>query len=217
MVQEAHSANLKFTKEDHLDYLLFLPEAYRQRKKWPLILFLHGAGERGSELDLVKAYGLPNRLEAWPECPFIVLSPQCPAESYWTFKLESVRALLDQIDEMYAVDSERIYVTGLSMGGLGTWLLSMIYPHRFAAIAPVSARANRTTACLIKDMPIWIFHGERDDVVPVSESQKMYAALQECAAPEVKFTVYPDAGHDQWEKTYANPELYAWFLSHQRR
>src|SRR5437899_8642360 len=137
MVQEAHSANLKFTKEDHLDYLLFLPKAYRQRKKWPLILFLHGAGERGSDLDLVKAYGLPNRLEAWPECPFIVLSPQCPAESYWTFKLESVRATRSDRGKL-CCRYEPDLCHRLEHGRPGN-----VAPIDDVS-APVSARANRT-------------------------------------------------------------------------
>jgi predicted peptidase len=214
--QQPQSIEVEITKRDRLNYLLFLPEGYDKNPAWPLILFLHGAGERGDDLDLVKKYGLPQRLEAWPDCPFVVVSPQCPAESYWTFKLDSVDALLSKIVNSYAVDPARIYLTGLSMGGLGAWLLAMLHPERFAAIAPVCGRSNRTTACLIKDIPVWVFHGAKDEVVPISESERMVTALQECGA-DVRFTVYPEAGHDSWTETYDNPELYAWFLKHRTR
>jgi predicted peptidase len=218
MTQQKQSVDLVISKRDRLNYLLFLPRDYGKpaTDRWPLILFLHGAGERGDDLDLVKKYGLPLRLETWPECPFVVVSPHCPTDSYWTFKLDALDALLDHVLETYAVDADRIYLTGLSMGGLGTWLLAMIRPDRFAALAPVSARGNRTTACLIKHLPIWVFHGAKDDVVPVGESERMVDALKDCGAA-VRFTVYPEAGHGGWMDTYGNPELYEWFLQHRRR
>jgi predicted peptidase len=218
MPQQAQSIDLEIRKNDRLNYLLFLPEGYSEKSadRWPLILFLHGSGERGDDLNQVKRYGLPKRLETWPDCPFVVVSPQCPAESYWTFKLDALDALLDHVLKSYAVDPARVYLTGMSMGGLGTWLLAMIRPERFAALAPVCGRGNRTTACLIKDLPIWVFHGAKDETVPIGESERMVDALKACGA-DVRFTVYTDAGHDSWTETYDNSALYEWFLKHRKR
>jgi predicted peptidase len=214
--QNKHTIELEINKRDKLDYLLFLPPAYDPAVRWPLIFFLHGSGERGSDIDLVKKFGLPKRLETWQDCPFIVVSPQCPTDSYWTFHLDALNGLLDAIVGTYAIDTDRVYLTGMSMGGLGTWLLAMMVPDRFAALAPVCGRGNRTTACRIKHIPIWVFHGQKDNVVPIRESEIMVEALKQCGA-DVKFTAYPDADHDSWTETYNNPQLYEWFLQHRKQ
>jgi predicted peptidase len=215
MPQIASSIEVRYAKQTHLNYLLFVPPRYGMdaERRWPLILFLHGSGERGNDPELLKAYGMPKVVDAWPECPFIVLSPQCEADSWWTFKLDALNALLDSIIEQYRVDTDRIYLTGLSMGGEGVWNLAMAYPQRFAAIAPICGRSHPSGACLIKDTPVWVFHGAKDDRVPLSESERMVEALRACGA-NVQFTVYPEAGHDSWTETYNNPVLYEWFLQH---
>src|SRR5438067_11719457 len=139
------------------DYLLFLPEGYSKDtdKKWPLMLFLHGAGERGSDVNKVKVHGPPKIVEKRKDFPFIVVSPQCPADSWWrAFELLS---LLDEIQKDYRVDPDRVYLTGLSMGGFGTWELASQAPQRFAAIAPICGGGNPALARRIKDLPIWVF------------------------------------------------------------
>ncbi|MGE5608986.1 MAG: prolyl oligopeptidase family serine peptidase [Bacillota bacterium] len=198
-----------------LDYLLYLPEAYDKdsAKKWPLILFLHGAGERGSDVNKVKVHGVPKIVEGKKDFPFIVVSPQCPEDRWWEpFELN---ALLDEIMASYRVDADRVYLTGLSMGGFGTWDLAMRSPGRFAAIAPICGGGNPVMAFRIKDIPAWVFHGEADPVVPLQRSVEMVEALKKVKA-DVKFTTYPGVGHDSWTQTYENPELYTWFLSHRR-
>src|SRR4030066_1336392 len=126
------------TKTLNCQYLLFLPEGYENKQqRWPMILFLHGAGERGNDLNLVKKHGLPKIIEQQKDFPFIVVSPQCPQGQWWTEKVEVLINLLDEIVNRYNVDTERIYLTGLSMGGYGTWTLAAAYPERFAAIAPI--------------------------------------------------------------------------------
>lgn len=210
--QTEHNFSKEVTLTLSIDYLLYLPEDYDESdNKYPLILFLHGSGERGSELSKVKTHGPPKLIDEGKEFQFIVLSPQCPEDMFWNTDLLS--ALLNEIETNYRVDKNRIYITGLSMGGHGTWSLALSQPNRFAAIAPVCGWSNPTAACTIKHIPIWVFHGAKDMVVPLSASEQMVNKLRSCDA-EVRFTVYPEANHDSWTETYNNDELYKWFLEH---
>ena len=203
------------------DYLLFLPAGYNaaSEKRWPLILFLHGAGERGSDVRLVAKHGPPKVDLATTNFPFIVVSPQCPANKIWSNDL--LLALLDEVETKYAVDTHRVYLTGLSMGGFGTWSLGLSHPEKFAAIAPCCGGGDFITPLLadktkLATLPIWAFHGAKDPVVPIEESERMVNYMKKFGGKEVKFTVYPEAQHDCWTQTYANPELFAWFLLHSR-
>jgi predicted peptidase len=198
-------------------YLLYLPPGYTGQpdKKWPVVFFLHGAGERGSNLELVKVHGLPQEIQQGRDFPFIVVAPQCPLEQRWEAQLEKLDKLYAEILADYRVRPERVYLTGLSMGGQGTWFWSLAHPQRFAAIAPVCGRSFPDRAAEIKNLPVWVFHGAKDAVVPFEESSSMVEALQKSGS-KVKFTVYPEAEHDSWGETYANPELYDWLLSHSR-
>lgn len=205
----------KITKIVSGRYLLFLPKDYvEEKKRWPLILFLHGAGERGDDLELIKRHGPPKIVEEQEDFPFILVSPQCPKDGWWSN--DFLNALLDEVVTRYRVDKDRIYVTGLSMGGFGTWNLAIEYPDRFAAIASICGGGNPLEACKLKHVPVWVFHGAKDNVVPIKKSEEMVNALRECGG-NVKFTVYPEAGHDSWTETYNNPELYEWFLKHRRQ
>ena len=196
-----------------LDYLLFLPEGYeKSAKDYPLILFLHGAGESGTDVTRVKKHGMAKVVETRKDLPFIVVSPQSPGRGW---NPDALDALLDRIILDYRVDRDRVYLTGLSMGGYGTWALAAAHPERFAAIAPICGGGNPKDAPKLKDLPIWAFHGAKDPTVPLARSQEMVDALKAIGSG-VKFTVYPDAVHDSWTETYDNPELYAWFLSHKR-
>ncbi len=198
-----------------LQYLLYLPADYENsEKKFPLVLFLHGAGERGNDLELVKRNGPPKLVEEGKDFPFILVSPQCPSQTRWNYQTQSLITLLDEIESEYRVDKSRIYVTGLSMGGQGTWTLALAQPNRFAAIAPVCGWTDSWEVCKISHLPVWVFHGAKDDIVPVTESQLMVDALKKCGADEIKFTIYPDANHDAWTETYNNDELYKWLLSY---
>ena len=202
------------TKNLSCNYLLFLPEGYDdQEKEWPLILFLHGAGERGNDLEKVKVHGPPKIVEKQKDFPFIVVSPQCPEEQWWTDNLDILINLLDEIVTRYNVDKDKVYLTGLSMGGFGTWALASRYPDHFAAVAPICGGALQTNAYSLLDVPIWIFHGAKDSVVPVQRSQEMYDLIKGRNG-NVKLTIYPEANHDSWTQTYDNQELYDWFLEH---
>jgi pimeloyl-ACP methyl ester carboxylesterase len=196
-------------------YLVFLPDGYEQSgsKCWPLMLFLHGAGERGDDLSKVKVHGPPKMVSQGRSFPFILVAPQCDADRWWV-PIE-LGALLDEVEARYRVDRDRVYVTGMSMGGFGTWAVALEYPDRFAAIAPICGGGDPRDAARIRHVPAWVFHGARDGAVPIEGSRKMVEALK-AAGGHVQFTVYPDAGHDSWSATYANPDLYDWLLANRR-
>ena len=215
--QQSQMFEKEITKTVSCNYLLFLPEDYgKKRQRWPLILFLHGAGERGDDLKKVKVHGPPKMVESRKDFPFILVSPQCPEDDWWTEKVEVLINLVDDIAARYKVDKKRIYLTGLSMGGYGTWALTSAYPERFAAIAPICGGGSRIMSLRLKDIPIWVFHGAKDPVVPLEESEEMVNAIRKRGG-DVKFTIYPDAGHDSWTESYNNQELYDWFLEHRKQ
>lgn len=197
------------------EYLLYLPKEYGKEadKKWPLMVFLHGSGESGTDVQKVAKHGPPKLIAAGKEFPFIVVSPQSPGGGW---NVETMNGLLDEIIAKYKVDQDRVYLTGLSMGGYGTWAWALDSPKRFAAIAPMCGGGMPRRARVLHDTPIWVFHGTKDPTVPIKESQDMVDALKNVGATEVKFTIYPEAGHDCWTVSYDNPELYTWFLEHKR-
>ncbi len=213
-----------------MNYLTFLPKGYQEEenktRKWPMILFLHGAGERGTNVWDVANHGPAKYIVEHQDFPFILITPQCPAKELWSN--ESLLALLNQVEKNYKVDKSRVYLTGLSMGGYGTWNLGTTYPERFAAIAPICGGGQSIQVILaargyapdklksLADLGVWAFHGAKDTVVPPSESEHMLEALKEAKVKEIQYTVYPDAQHDSWTETYDNPDLYDWFLKHHR-
>ena len=235
--QTAESFHRTITKKVGYEYLLALPSGYDPTadKMWPLIIFLHGSGERGTDLWLVAKHGPPKILRGEPTAPhlneaarrllrtqFIVVSPQGPPGKSWDD--DTVVALLDAVTERYKVDPQRSYLTGLSLGGYGTWSVGLKYPERFAAIVPIcgggqpvdawrSAEAKRSS---LLSLGIWAFHGAKDTSVPLAESERMIATLKSVGLAETKLTIYPEAGHDSWTESYADPELYAWLLRHRR-
>ena len=192
-----------------LNYLLSLPDDYEKHDAWPLLVFLHGSGERGDDLELVKKHGPPKLIDAGQKFPFIVVSPQCPKNQRWQASV--LDGLLDDLQSRLRIDSKRIYLTGLSMGGQGTWTWAAQSKERFAAIVPICGRGDRTWGARLADLPVWIFHGAKDTAVPIETSEQMVQALKKAGA-DPKFTVYPEAGHDSWTETYGNPELYKWLL-----
>ena len=219
MAQQECVFETQITMTYRLNYLLFLPEDYGQAldRRWPLILFLHGMGERGDDFDLLKKHGIPKIVETKDGFPFIAVSPQCPADSFWQVQVDALNALLDEVVATYAVDENRIYLTGLSMGGAGTWSVASAYPERFAAIAPIcgSTFMARGFPHSLKNVPVWAFHGAKDDVVPIRHSENAVGALKAIGG-DARLTIYPEARHDSWTETYNNPELYRWFLGHTR-
>ena len=200
-----------------LNYLLFMPRdtSARIAGKFPLIISLHGIGESGNTLSRLKREGLPRILDGYTSFPFIVVSPQCPSTTEWYYDRTDINVikLLDSVVARYPVDTNRIYVTGYSMGGIGTLDLAIRHPSRFAALLPCAFRIEPGwDLCTIKDIPMWAFHGQLDDVIPLAKAQSAITALMDCGGNPT-FTVYPNVYHDSWNQTYANPAVYEWLLS----
>jgi len=205
---------LKTEAAGEVPYLLYLPEDYTPAgKKWPVMLFLHGRGESNGPLSIVKKWGPPRMAERGDDLKYIIVSPQCPAKSNWSAPEQQagLLELLDHVTKTYAVDEDRTYLTGLSMGGYGSWHLAADHPDRFAAVAPICGRGNPADAAKLKDLPIWAFHGTKDDAVPFSGSADMVEAIKNAGGTKIKFTIYEGVGHNSWTTAYATPELYSWF------
>ena len=217
-------------------YQVFVPANFDPHKKWPIVLFLHGAGERGDNGLLQTDVGLGHAIRnTTRDLPFVAVMPQCRANTHWmdpTMQAQALAALEDSIKEFKA-DRERIYLTGISMGGYGTWDLAAKYPGKFAAYVvlcggirgpdsfpelhvdlvddPKVTDPYTETARRIGKTPVWIFHGDADPAVPVAESRKMAQALDHAGA-NVRYTEYPGVGHYSWDKAYAEPGLVEWLL-----
>lgn len=205
-------------KEEKLQYLLILPAGYSQTTdQWPMIVFLHGISSRGENLDLLKRYGPPLLAEEQPDFPFVVLAPQCPDGQYWTNNVDTLVALLDEILKKYLIDQDRVYLTGMSMGGNGTWELASQHPEYFAAISPLAASPKLPNLWLRRftSMPIWAFHGEKDPICPLKDDEAMVNALRARGATP-HFTVLRDEGH-YISDVYKERKLYDWFLANRRQ
>lgn len=233
-VQTPVKSSLKY------NYLVYLPSSYERRQKpYPLLLFLHGAGERGTNLNLVKTHGPPKIVESPTsmqslfgndEFPFILISPQCP--SGWWWENVPLHDLMNEVLKNHDVDPSRIYLTGLSMGGFGIWSYASEYPEQVAAVLPIAGGSGdgtvfwniiRTYTSHLEDLkpanpetlvgiPIWSFHGDSDPTVPISLDRDIVNRVNSLGG-NVKFTVYPGVGHDSWTQTYNNLEIYQWLLS----
>lgn len=207
-----------------LRYLLYLPAGYDPESpaRWPLMLFLHGAGERGDDLAKVASHGPSRMVRDGGDFPFILASPQCPEQTIWD--ADALLALLDELEASHRVDRSRVYLTGLSMGGYGTWEVALRDPARFAAVAPICGGARlidildafRSRNAASTSLPVWAFHGEADTVIPVSETTAAVEALRQQGNEQVRLTLYPGVDHNSWSRAYGSPELFDWFLSHSR-
>lgn len=191
-------------------YFLTLPEGYAadESKEWPLLVFLHGAGERGDDLNLLKKHGPPKLIAAGKKFEAIVVCPQVPAGESWN--PHGVKALVDKVKESHRVDDARVYLTGISMGGFGTFDTITAYPDVFAAAVPICGGAGIGILKFgaLKNTPVWMFHGAKDPTVPVEYSEMAMKWFERNKAPNAKLTVYPEALHDSWTQTYDDPEVW---------
>ena len=199
-------------KEVIMRYWQFVPKGYNGKKNLPLMLFLHGAGERGDNLDKVKRWGPPKLVGKRKDFPFVVISPQCPRGTWW--KVEGLYQLVNHVADSLKIDRQRMYVTGLSMGGFGSWQLMDRYPKLFAAGVPICGGGKAESAKNLVDIPIWAFHGDADGVVKADLSKLMIKAIEKAGGKKARLTLYPGVGHNSWSRAYANEEVYKWLLSH---
>jgi predicted peptidase len=193
--------------------VVYLPPGYSPNggKHWPLILFLHGGNPQSESLDFIRTQGLCAFAISDPGLPFVIISPASPPG--W-FSTASLDALLDEVLKNYDVDPDRVYVTGLSLGGFGTWDLAAESPDRFAAAVPIASYGDPNDAQRLKNLPIWAFQGSADPV-PVQADKDCIAAVR-AAGGRVNLTIYPGVGHDSWDRTYHNLNLYPWLLKQRR-
>lgn len=191
-------------------YLLYLPDSYDSSKgEFPLLIYLHGASVRGNELNKIKAYGLPFLIDKGENFDFIVVSPQCPASKSWSSE-NWFEPLYKELSEKYQIDSNRVYITGMSLGGYGAWNTAMEYPFRFAAVVPLCGGGDIENVCELSNIPVWTFHGTADSLVPISETEKLVNALKKCNG-NIKFTRLEGKGHSiHW--VYEDKEIYSWML-----
>ncbi len=202
--------------ESVFDYLLYLPKNYDVQKKYPLLIFLHGAGERGNDLSILKRHSIPCLFDGDVNYEAIVISPQCKADKTWSSTPEKVVEFINEMTEKYNADKDAVVITGISMGGYGTWQIIMDNPGLFAAAAPICGGGMAWRAEVIKDLPLRIYHGEEDGVVNVFYSKDIYQALKNRGAKDVQLFLYPNVGHDVWEKVYNETDLIDWLLSKRR-
>ena len=207
-------AGQKDTRLGRISYLTHEPPGFAEDRR-PGLLFLHGSAERGSDLRLLTRTAIPALLERGKNLPFVTIAPQCPAQSTWTQWVPALLDLLDQLVPELAINEDRLYVTGISMGGYGAWQLAATAPERFAALVPICGGGDVAWAPRLKALPTWAFHGARDPIVSVRESRDMVEALERVGAP-VRLTVYDDLEHDCWTRAYDEPELYSWMLGLKR-
>jgi predicted peptidase len=208
--------NRVFKDKDGKEYkwVLFVPHDYKGDKAYPVILFLHGSGESGTDGEKPVKQGIGNAIKKQEKTfPFITLFPQSAKRSWKADGEDAQRALamLAEVQKEYKTNPKRVYLTGLSMGGYGTWSLAAAYPEKWAAIVPICGGGDPKTAEKMKSIPCWCFHGDADPGVKVERSRDMMAALKK-AGGEPKYTEYPGVGHNCWDKAYATPELYEWLL-----
>lgn len=191
--------------------LVYLPEEYDlSSERWPLILFLHGAGERGANLALVKREGLPRMLERLARFPFVVVSPQCPSGKDWS--PEDLMSLLEEIGRRYRVEPGRTFVTGLSSGAVASLDLAILHPDRIAAVVAVAPHRIPPDLCRMRSVPLRLYQNAGDDRVPVSLSRRLAKEFAACGG-QVSLTIFSNAGHDAWTDAYADGRLYDWLLS----
>jgi predicted peptidase len=200
-------------------YVVFVPHDYDGKREFPVILFLHGAGETKGGTKMPVEVGIGPAIKRQEKTfPFIVVIPQAEIRGWGAGTANAKRALamLDGTLKAYKTDASRVYLTGLSMGGMGTWSNAIAHPERWAAIVPICGRGDPAAVEKIKDIPCWCFHGDADTAVPVSGSRDMIEALKK-AGGHPKYTEYPKVGHNSWDRAYGTKELWTWLLEQKRK
>ena len=197
------------TKQVGSHYLVVKPQGYDPKREYPLLIFLHGRGEQGDDVELLKFHGPYNMVEKL-KLDLIIVAPQSPQDQRWD--IDMLDAFVDDVLEKYPIDKNRVYLTGLSMGGEGAWYLAIRRPSTFAAVVPICGVSAPSQAAKIRDVPIWVFHGAKDPVVSVRETTRMVDALK-AVNGNVRVTIYEDEAHLSWKPAYDSPKLYEWLMS----
>ena len=195
-----------------LKYILTAPTDFDGSESLPMIVFLHGAGERGSDLEKIKAHGIPklfSKDENYEGIRAITISPQCPEERTWYDFKWDVISLIDEVADKYNVDKSKISLCGISMGGFGTWEIALQIPEKLFKIAPICGGGMSWRAWYLRNTPIRVYHGGLDNIVPLCMSEVMVNAIREQGG-NVEFTIYEDLYHDCWTRAFEQTDLIAW-------
>ncbi|MBE7013836.1 MAG: phospholipase [Ruminococcaceae bacterium] len=203
--------NIKIEQSDNLKYIIRFPDGYKNGDRFPVIIFLHGAGSRGNDINILKNNPYFNIINKHVEFPFITVAPQC-SQNTWFDMFEQLKRFVFKIYDENFTDKNKIYLMGASMGGYGTWQLAMSLPELFAAIVPICGGGMYWNASRLVNVPVWAFHGAKDTTVFKEESIKLIDAVNECGG-KAKLTIYPENGHDAWSDTYNSHEVFRWLLS----
>ena len=216
---DAARFSTRVTSTVTLPYLVHLPEGYDadRSKRWPVVFFLHGAGERGDDIERNRVHGPFKELANGRKIPAVVIAPQCPTGDSWSSErmLDVLKALFDDVERRYRIDRNRELLTGLSMGGFGTWAMGERYPKRFAALAPICGGGDVAKVAVLKGVPVWTVHGDADPTVPVQGTRDLVAALHR-AGGNVRYDELLGVGHDSWTQTYSQDVFWEWLLMQRR-
>lgn len=201
-----------------IPYVVYVPRDYTPDKKWPVVLFLHGSGERGTDGLKQSQVGLGSAVRMYPErFPALVVMPQCAPGERWSGDMANLALkAVDQTMAEYSIDPSRQYLTGLSMGGYGSWLIAAQHPTRFAAVVPVCGGGNAEDGAKLKELPIWVFHGDADNAVPVARSRQMVEAIKSAGGTRIQYTEYPGVGHNSWDQAYSDKAMAEWLFQQKR-
>lgn len=198
-----------------MKYLICYPNGYSENMKYPIIFFLHGAGSRGKDIQLLESNPYFRITEKIANFPFITIAPLCHTNT-WFDIFEKLERFIFHCIQLKFVDTDKIYLMGASMGGYATWQLAMSIPECFSAIVPICGGGMYWNAGRLINVPVWAFHGQKDITVLVDESKKMVDAVNN-AGGKAKLTIYPENGHDAWSDTYSDLEVYSWLLSNENK
>jgi len=199
----------ELVRTEKMNYLLYTPTG--TQSQYPLVVFLHGGGEGGNDIELVKKHGLPKLIAQGRDFPFYVFAPQNPhINGLWDDRM--VDKLVDELVHRHNIDTTRIYLAGLSRGGYGVWQMAINHPHKYAAMISICAATIPINYLKnVSGLPVWFFHGEKDDVIPVQQTLQAYETMK-VLNPKTRITIYPAANHDSWTQTFENEEIYNWLL-----
>jgi predicted peptidase len=201
-------------KSDY-NFWLYLPEDSILTKQPPIMIFLHGRSLSGSDLNLVKKYGVVHEIEKGTTFPAIVIAPQVPKGKSW--EPDKIKNVLDYVQSQYSTDSNRVYVTGMSLGGYGTLHFAGAYPELVTAAVALCGGGNVNDGCSLAEVPLWIQHGNRDAAVPISESEKIVKAIKACnGGTNLKYTVVDGADHGDLERAFRTSEIYDWMFQYSK-
>jgi predicted peptidase len=200
-----------------IHYLVQLPQGYEEdtNRLWPMVFYLHGFGESGDDLKKVLRFGPPRLMAEGKDLPCIVVSPQLPKGFLWFRESNALLAILDEVAKSNRVDLRRVHVTGNSLGAFGAIVLAAQEPQRFASLVPICGGVDYLDSLRLRDVPVWAFHGEKDPIIPAQESRRLVSLVNQIGGT-AKLTIYPDAGHNCWDRAYADPALWDWILAQKK-